>query len=339
VNSSVEDLEAARHGDESAFRRLVAPFRRELRAHCYRMAGSIHEADDLLQESLLKAWRGLASFEGRSSLRTWLYTVTTRACLDVLDKRSSRVLPQDLQPAADPNAPTGPPRMEPIWIEPCPADVYRDAPESPEAAYSAKESVALAFLVALQLLPAKQRAVLILRDVLGWQASDCADLLELSVAAVNSALQRARETLQKRAPSLRDHPARAIDDAATRTLLERYVRAWELADVPLLVSLLKEDAKLAMPPLPEWIEGKEAIGASIAGMVLGPDARGSFRLVASEANGCIAFAAYQRKSDGEPFSALALHVLELEGDHIASITAFLDPRLFGAFGLAATLSG
>ncbi len=326
-------LDSARAGDEGAFARLVAPYRRELRAHCYRMSGSIHDADDLLQDSLLRAWRGLKSFEGRSSLRTWLYKITTRACLDALDQRAARVLPMELGPAVAPGASMSAPRLDPIWIEPAPAELYGDE-VSPEARYGRRESVALAFLVALQLLPAKQRVVLILHDVLGWQAAECAELLELSEAAINSALQRARQTVATRAESEKA-ASLPIGDAGTAALLARYVEAWELADVSRLVSLLREDATLAMPPLPEWIAGAAAIGAAIDAMVFAPAGRGAFRLIATEANGLPAFAAYQL--EGGELRARAIHVLEIRDGRIASMVAFLDAALFQPFGLPSVL--
>ena len=327
-------LAEARAGDETAFRDLVVPYRRELLAYCYRMAGSLDDADDLLQESLLRAWRGLASFEGRSSLRTWLYRVTWSACIDALESKKARMLTVDRGPPADPRDPI-PPSEPDAWVGPCPSSLYAEASEgsSPEARYGRKESVALAFLAALQLLPPRQRATLLFCDVLGWSASECAELLGTSVASVNSALQRARETLEARAgrwrPSL-------PDEETKRALLSRYVQAWEKADVPALVSLLHEDATLSMPPMPIWLHGPRAIGDSIGAMVLVPEARGVFRFVATEANGLPALAAYRRSTDGsfEPFS---IHVLSLAKDRITAITAFLDTRLFASFGLPARL--
>jgi RNA polymerase sigma-70 factor (ECF subfamily) len=332
-----EALRAARAGDEGAFRRLVDPHRRELTAHCYRMSGSLHDAEDLLQESLLRAWKGLAAFEGRSSVRTWLYKVATSACLDAVDRRRPRALPLDLGPPADPDAPMPPPRLEPVWLEPCPEALYEDASPSPEARYGARESVALAFLTALQLLPARQRAVLILRDVLGWEAGECAELLDDSVASVNSALQRARATVASRAEKKHHAPLRA-DSHETASLLARYVRAWEEADVDALVALLHEDATLSMPPLPAWIRGATAIGASIRAMVLPPEARGRLRLVPTRANGLPALAAYQRDAASGEYRAGAIHVLEIAGDRIEAITAFLDPSLFASFGLPAAIA-
>lgn len=329
-----EVVTAARGGDRAAFDQLVEPFRRELKAHCYRMSGSIHEAEDLLQESLLKAWRGIGGFEGRASVRTWLYKVTTSACLDAVDSRKSRALPVSFGPPTEPGSPMTP-RAEALWIEPAPDDLIVDSARSPEARYSARESVALAFLAALQLLPAKQRAVLVLRDVLGWQAAECADPLQLTVPAVNSALQRARETLA-RGDRTRKERAAAVEDDSTRSLLARYVRAWEDADVPGLVALLHEDAVLSMPPFEAWFKGKQAIGAAIGGMALLPEMKGLYRLVPTRANGHEAFAMYKKDETGQ-FRPNALHVVQCVAGKVAEITAFLEPKLFASFGLTSRL--
>jgi RNA polymerase sigma-70 factor (ECF subfamily) len=296
---------------DAEFAKMVEPYRRELRAHCYRMAGSLHDADDLLQESLLRAWRGLAGFEGRASLRTWLYKVATHACLDKLASRGPRLLPADMGPASEPSA-VGPPIEDAAFVEPAPAELYER-----------RETVALAFMVALQLLTPKQRAALILHDVVGMEASESAELLGMSTAAVNSALQRAREVLASRRITA---PA---PDPAQVAVLARYVDAWERSDSSALVALLREDATLAMPPIREWIVGARSIGASIEAMVFGPAGAGAFKLVATEANGLPAFAAYAQGH------ALGLHVLELHGGAIASITAFLTPSLFPKFGFPA----
>jgi RNA polymerase sigma-70 factor, ECF subfamily len=331
-------LDAARAGDHEAFALLIEPFRRELRAHCYRFSGSLHDADDLVQESLLRAWRGLKSFEGRSSLRTWLHSVATSACLDALEKRRPRGLPIDLGPAVSADAVMAPPVLEPIWVEPWPdAIIDGDVLSSPEARYTLRESVTLAFLVALQLLPPRQRAVLLLRDVVGWQAQECADLLGLSVAAANSALQRARETIDRRAPALKD-ASPIVDDERTAALLARYVAAWETADVDALVSLLREDATFAMPPLPEWLQGAQEIGRSIAAMLLVPGSSGTLRLVAIRANGRPGFATYRRSDVTGEWEAMSLQVVEILDGRIASVVAFLDTSLFAPFELPATLA-
>jgi RNA polymerase sigma-70 factor, ECF subfamily len=325
-------LAAARAGDEVAFRSLFAPYQRELRAYCYRMAGSLDEADDLVQESLLRAWRGLATFEGRSSVRTWLYRVAFSACIDALESKGRRSLAVLEGPPASPRDAMPPPRYD-VWVEPCPGSIDVDGAPSPEARYSQRESVALAFLAALQLLSPKQRAALLACDVLGWTADECAQLLGGTVTSVQSALQRARETLDANASRFRP---KLPDEQTKRTLLARYVEAWERADVPALVSILHEDATLAMPPLPLWLHGPKDIGDSIGGMVLTPDAAGVFRLRATEANGSPAFAAYRASEEGG-FRAFALHVLSLQGDRISAITAFLDPRLFAKLDLPAAI--
>lgn len=322
MSAENEVLAAARAGDESAFDRLVAPYRRELRAHCYRMSGSIQDADDLLQESLLRVWRGLAGFEGRASFRTWIYKVTTHVCLDRLETRAARHLPADLGPPLRDGRGIGTPREDPIWLEPCPADLYA-GPSSPEARYSQREGVALAFLTALQVLPPKQRVVLLLRDVVGWEASECAELLETSVASVTSALQRARETLAARGERRPTLPA----DAATAAVLARYVRAWEHADVDELVALLHEEATLAMPPYAEWLIGAGAIGAAIDVMVFQPAGPGVFRLVPTEASGAPAFTAWRRDPARGELQPMGVHLLEVEGGRIAAMVAFLDPAL------------
>lgn len=299
-------LDAARDGDEAAFARLIQPYRRELRAHCYRMAGSIHDADDLLQESLLRAWRGLASFEGRSSLRTWLYRVATHACLDKLDTRAARTLPSgNAAEAADA-----------LWLEPAPAELYER-----------RETVAFAFLLALQLLSAKQRAVLLLRDVVGMQASEVAEQLGITVAAVNSALQRAHGVLAERPARL---PPR---DTACEAALTRYLAAWEGADARALVALLREEATLVMPPLPMRLVGAQAIADAIAQMVF---TGGALRMIPTEANGLPAFGGYQRGADGV-FAPRAIHAVEVVDGAVAAITAFLDPALFPRFGLPPAL--
>ena len=322
-------ITAARAGDEGAFAALVAPYRRELRAYCYRMAGSLEDADDLLQESLVKAWRSLPTFEGRSSFRTWLYRVAWSACIDGLQGKPMRKLSVDHGVPASPADPFPAPEPPEVWIGPCPASLYEDAQPTPEARYSAKESVALAFLAALQLLPPRQRATLLACDVLGWSAQECAELLGASVGSVTSSLQRARETIEAR--SERWRPS-LPEESASRALLARYVQAWERADVPALASLLHEDATLSMPPVPLWLRGREAIRQSIGAMVLPPEARGQFRFVLTEANGVPALGAYRARGDAG-FEPVGLHVLSIREDRIVDLTAFLDPGLVAKFDL------
>ncbi len=280
---------------------------------------------------MLRAWRGLAGFEERSGLRTWLYRVAWSASVDALEKKRPRNFALEMGPPADPDAPV--PGPTDGWLGPCPASFYADTEPSPEARYSTRESVALAFLAALQLLPPKQRAVLIARDVLGWSAEECADAFGSTTASMNSALQRARETIDARAARWRPN---LPDDETTRSLLAKYVDAWERAEVGALVSLLHEEATLAMPPLPIWLRGAEAIGRSIGSMVLTPEARGVFRFHATEANGLPALAAYRPGEDGRHHLA-GLHVLSFDGARIDAMVAFLDPRVLASFDVPATL--
>lgn len=328
-----EVLERARAGDEGAFRRLIEPYRRPLRAHCYRMSGSLHEADDLLQESLLRAWKGLRAFEGRSGFRTWLYRVATNTCLSALATVRGRTLPEELGPPVASAALLGEPAVDPIWLEPCPEDLCGEIPISPEAKYHEREAVALAFLVALQLLPPKQRAVLILREVVGLDAAECAEVLGLSVPAVKSALQRARETLDSREATTSD-VAPVVDDAATRALLARYVAAWEAADVAALVSVLHEDATLTMPPYRAWLRGALAIAE---GRKTRCSAKSATRMVATTANGLPAFAMYSSDGESGALTARGIHLIEIRAGRISSITAFLDATLVPRFGLPARL--
>src|SRR5438876_7821889 len=236
-----ELLEAARGGDQDAYGRLVEPYRSELHAHCYRMLGSVHDAEDALQEALLRAWRGLPRFEGRSSLRSWLYTIATNTSLNTIEKRPNRVLPIDYGPAADPHEGPGEPIVESVWVEPYPDDVLglEDGLASPSASYEQRESVELAFIAALQHLPANQRAALILREVLGFSAKEAAEMLDTSVASVNSALQRARASVEERAlEQSQQQTLRALGDDQLRAIVDRYVDAWERNDVEAFAAML-----------------------------------------------------------------------------------------------------
>ena len=317
-------LAAARADDEQAYRRLVEPHRGELHAHCYRMLGSVHDADDALQEALLRAWRGLGGFEGRSSLRSWLYRIATNTCLDLIGRRPKRVLPVDHVPSADPAEGPGEPLVESVWVEPYPdAELgVEDGFAAPEARYERRESVELAFIAALQHLPALQRAVLILREVLGFSAREVAHTLETSTAAVNSALQRARATVEERLPERSQQATlRSLGDDELRAIVDGYVQAWERGDVDAVVGMLAEEAALAMPPLASWFRGREAIGAFLRGWPL--SGRWRWRHLHARANGQAALGCYswdERSGDYRPF---ALEVLSFEGRHIAEITAFV----------------
>jgi RNA polymerase sigma-70 factor (ECF subfamily) len=332
--SEPELLEAARRGDGDAYGRLVEPYRAELHAHCYRMLGSVPDAEDALQEALLRAWRGLPRFEGRSSLRSWLYRIATNACLKAIARRPKRVLPIDYGPAADPHDGPGEPLVESVWLEPYPDE--RLGPEdgfaSPEARYAQRESVELAFIAALQHLPARQRAVLILREVLGFSAREVAEALEMTPAGVDSALQRAHKTVDQRLPEQTQQATlHALGDDALRELVDAYVDAWERGDVEAVVAMLAEDATMAMPPLPTWYRGREAVAAFLRGWPLAGAAR--WRLVPARANAQLAFGHYLWDEEKRRFTPHGVNVLTLRGARIEEITAFLTPEAFGRFGL------
>ncbi len=338
-------LAAARAGDQVEFSDLTEPYRRELQVHCYRILGSLHDAEDLVQETLLRAWRRLDTFEGRASFRAWLYKIATNACLDALDrKRSRRALPQATHPAANPREPFNPPITDPIWLEPFPDEWLVEGAAGPEARYSARESITLAFLAALQVLPPRQRAVLILRDVLDWSAREVAGLLGLTVPAVNSALHRARVTLAKHYHrGGREKMKASSADDRTRALLDRYVRAWETADVAGLTALLKEDAAFTMPPSPSWYRGRAAARVFIASTIFAPggmfggQANGRWRLQPTRANAQPAFAMYQRGASGQTYRAFGVQVLTFDGEHLAEVVNFIMPDLVPRFDLPTEL--
>lgn len=299
-------LAAAQAGDERAFRRLVGPYRHALEVHCYRMLGSPHDAEDVVQETLLRAWRGLERFEPRAALQTWLYRIATNACLDELERRPRR--PEPVQPYPDRK------------VEEAASPTY-----DPAARYAVREGMELALLTAIQQLPGRQRAVLILRDVLGWTSPEVAELLESTVAAVNSALQRARTTIEQHLPA----PVLPEAKATERELLGRYVRVWERDDVDGLVALLREDAVLRMPPQPA-VRGAAAIAAFFRETAAGGDLA-RIRLLPTWANGRPAVVAHKRTAAG----ALVPHgvlVLEVSDEQIAGIDAFIDPGLLPLFG-------
>lgn len=309
----------------------LEPYRRELTAYCYRMLGSSFEAEDAVQEAMVRAWKALDRFEGRSSLRSWLYRIATNVCLDMLRGPQRRARPMDLGPSSSADAPLAPGLPENTWIQPLP-DANAFGPEGDPADVAAsRDSIRLAFVAALQHLPPRQRAVLILREVLRWQAREVADLLGTTVVSVNSALQRARATLASL--DLEDATAGANADGEQRELLERYVDAFERYDMTSLVALLHEDATFSMPPHPMWLRGPDQIVPWMVGP--GAECRGS-RLVATAANGCPAFGSYRPAGPGlhRPW---ALQVLEISDGRIKGYHHFLDTSVFPLFGLPAEL--
>jgi RNA polymerase sigma-70 factor (ECF subfamily) len=326
-----ELVEAARGGDEDAFRRLVEAYRGELHAHCYRMLGSVHDAEDALQEASLRAWRGLARFEGRSSLRSWLYKIATNTCLNQIARRPKRVLPLDYGPAADPHqAPPGEPVVESVWIEPYPDERIgiEDGLASPEARYEQRESVELAFTAALQHLPATQRAVLILREVLGFSAREVADSLETTPASVNSALQRARKTVDERLPDQSQQATlRKLGDRRLRDVVQGYMDAMGRGDIDRVVAMLAKDAAWSMPPLASWYRGHDAIAQFLA---IGPlSGEWRWRHVPAHVSGQAAIGSYSWDAESGSYLPFALDVLTLRGTEIQEITSFITRALAG----------
>jgi RNA polymerase sigma-70 factor (ECF subfamily) len=324
----------ARAGDGDAFRELTEPYRRELGVHCYRMLGSIQDAEDVLQDTLLAAWRGFDGFEGRASLRTWLYRIATNRCLNARRAVSRRPAEMWNIPNVDPPEPT---RLgEVAWLQPIPDTLLEgamNAPLGPEARYEQTESITLAFVTAMQLLPPRQLAVLVLRDVLGFRASEVADMLDASVASVNSTLKRARTSLQSRRPPATDRePPPAVDSPAEQAIVAKFVSAWESADVDALVTLLTDDVFVSMPPMPFEYEGRDVAGRFFASL-FGAGRR--FDLVPTRANGQPAFGAYLRTPNGVRYG-VGLHVLTLSGDRICAMTRF-ENSVLPWFGLPRSL--
>jgi RNA polymerase sigma-70 factor, ECF subfamily len=319
--------------DERAYGEQLEPHRRALHAHCYRMLGSVQDAEDAVQETLLRAWRGLDRFEGRSSLRSWLYSIATNVCLRMIERRPARVLPIDYGPPSDPHAPLGPPLLESSWIEPYPDAQLApgDEPAGPEARYEQREAVELAFIAALQHLPARQRAVLILRDVLGFSGAEVAAALDTTPASIYSLLQRARASLDDRmAEGSQQATLRSLGDQRLSGIVDRYVEAWVHNDVDAIVEMLTESATLSMPPTASWLRGRDAIATSLRARPL--DGTQSWRLLPTSANGQPATGAYLLDSSGA-YPPHHLAVLSLRGDRIDEINAFHDAWVPERFGL------
>ncbi|WP_443075798.1 sigma-70 family RNA polymerase sigma factor [Streptomyces sp. TRM 70351] len=327
------EREAVRDGTaDGDFPQLADPFRRELLAHCYRMLGSVHDAEDLVQETYLRAWRAYDKFEGRSSMRTWLHRIATNTCLDALESRSRRPLPTGLgQPSADPSEDLVE-RGEVPWLEPVPDALVGAAGADPAAVVTSRESIRLAFVAALQHLPARQRAVLLLRDVLRWRAAEVAELLGTSVASVNSALQRARAQLKQVAPT--EESVTEPAGSERRALLDRYVAAFEVKDVAEIVKLFSQDAVWEMPPFTGWYQGPAVIGELIDTRC--PAGPGDMRLIPVEMNGQPAFGVYMLGEDGT-YRPFQLQVLTLTPAGVSHVAAFLDTSLFATCGLPESL--
>ena len=322
-------LVAARAGDGDAFGRLVGPLRDELRAYCYRMLGSVHDAEDAVQDTLDRAWRGLERFEDQGSIRPWLYKIASNRSLTIIERRGRRELPTDLSPE-------GAPLAEAAWLEPYPDRLMGWAAGlSPEARAVARESVELAFVAALQHLSARQRAVLLLRDVLGYPASEVAGLLDTTVPAVNSTLQRVRKVLAGLLPETsQQRTLDALGDTARRDLAKRYMTAWEAGDVDAIVAMLTEDARYSMPPLRVWYEGHGGIRGFLVDAVLGH----RWRFLPARANGQLAFGTYRWSDERGAYVPAGLDVLVVRGRRVAEVVSFLDAHL-PTFGLPAQLAG
>src|SRR4051812_29233199 len=327
TDSTVQErelLETGKEGSEDAYRRLVEPLRSELHPHCYRMLGSGEDAEDALQEALVRAWRGLPKFEGRSSLRSWLYRIATNTSLDAIQRRPKRVLPVDYGPPADPEGGVGEPVIESVWIEPYPDETLgvEEGYASPDSRYEQRESVELAFIAALQLLPANQRAVLILREVLGFSAQETADTLDTSVASVNSALQRARATIEKKLPEQsQQETLRSLGDEKLRELVEQYADAWDRNDVDTVVGMLAEDAAFTMPPMSRWFYGHDGIRGFLENSSM--TGEWGWRSLPVTANGQPALAFYSWDEEQQARVPFAINILTFEGERIKEIDAFI----------------
>src|SRR5713101_1184078 len=324
---------AAQAGDQMAFETLVGAYRRELLVHCYRMLGSLHDAEDLVQETLLRAWEKRATLTSPGSYRTWLYRIATNLCLNALTRVPRRSLPPDTHPVTDPSSPVPPRLREPIWLEPFPDELLADQYSDQQDRALQRERITLAFLVALQHLTPAQRAILLLREVLEWPAVDVAEWLHLSVPAVNSALQRARRALQQlhegsEAPLA--EPGPHVQD-----LLDRYVALWEQADIPGLVALLREDAWFTMPPLPVWLQGRAAIATELSTRIRIPGRH--WRLLPTRANGSPAFGLYRQEAQADSYQLFGLMVLGVVEGQIANMVTFLELSSFSSFALPPTL--
>ncbi len=324
---------AAQAGDQMAFDTLVRLYRRELLVHCYRMLGSLHDAEDLVQETLLRAWEKRATLTSPGSYRAWLYRIATNLCLNMLSRTPRRSLPPDTHPQSDPTGPVPPRLREPTWLEPFPDELLADSQADPEDRALQLERITLAFLMALQHLTSVQRAILLLCEVLEWEAREVAEWLNLSAAAVNSALQRARRALRQL--NAGSEASMALPRPHVQDLLDRYVALWEQADIPGFVALLREDAWFTMPPFPAWFQGRAAITTLLSTRIFTPGRH--WRLLPTRANGSPAFGLYRREAGADVYQIFGLVVLSVVGEQIGSLVAFLELSSLSSFALPPTL--
>ena len=331
--AQTELILSAQAGDRTAFDTLVEPHRRELLVHCYQMLGSVHDAEDLVQETLLRAWEKRATLTNPGSYRAWLYRIATNLCLNMLTRTPRRSLPRDTHSQSDPSSPMPSRLREPIWLEPFPDDLLTDLHSDPEDHALQRERISLAFLIALQHLTPMQRAILLLREVLEWPASEVAEWLNLSIPAVNSALQRARRALHQLHRG--GEVPIAVPLPQLQDLLDRYTILWEQGDIPGLVALLREDAWFTMPPLPVWFQGQADIATVLSTKIFTSGRQR--RLLPTRANGSPAFGLYQRETEADVYQFFSLLVLGIADEQIASLVAFLDVSNLSSFALPSTL--
>jgi RNA polymerase sigma-70 factor (ECF subfamily) len=327
-------IAAAQRGNEAAFRRLIEPHRQAMHALCYRMLGSPHDAEDALQDSLLRAWRALPGFAGRSELRTWLHRIATNVCLDAMARRPKRVLPIDYGPSATARAdePTEP-LDSALWIEPYPDELIGvdEAAAGPEARYAERETLELSFVAALQHLPPRQRCVFVMRDVLSYSTREVAEMLGTSAVSVNSALQRGREAIERRLPhGSQQENLRRLGDARLRELVSEIIEAFEHGDVEAILAMLAEDATFSMPPYAAWYQGRDRVADS---WLMPSDRPTALRFLPTRANGQLALGVYKLDEESNRYRPIALEVLTLRGELIAEVTSFRDPGLVRLFGL------
>ncbi len=327
-------LTEVRQGKPEQFSNLIEPYRNEIQVHCYQMLGSLQDAEDHVQESFLRAWKHLQTFEERASFRAWLYKIATNVCLDTLRGRKRRTLPHRSLSASDPQTPFSPPNPDPTWLDPLPDSYLNHVTDSAEAHYTMRDSIRLAFMIALQNLPPRQRAVLILRDVLDWRAKEVSDHLSMSVSAVTSALHRARKTLAQQY-LLKKQDSLIHLSHENKTLLDQYLFAWETADISGLTYLLKQDATFSMPPSTSWYQGRDDIASFLSQVIFAQPNQNQWRLVPIEANSQAAFALYQNQSN--TYNFFAIQVLTVANGHITDVVNFINPDLSNWFDLPGQL--